>query len=76
LSRLKTKKLLLLKSNLAKAGVTSKALADHLGKHPNLISRWNQNTKYPGLEELYKIAAFLNIPLCDLFVDENPFIED
>lgn len=48
---------------------TSKELADHLGVKPGTVSRWCTNDSQPNIATLFKIARFLEVKICSLFVE-------
>ena len=45
---------------------TNKWLAEQLGKDPATVSKWCTNTTQPGLETLYQIAKYLDVPVSEL----------
>ena len=47
---------------------SSKWLADTIKKSPTTVSRWVTNTVQPSLEQLYEIAAALEMDVRDLIV--------
>lgn len=47
---------------LAEQRRTCKWLATELGKSENTVSRWTTNRTQPSVQQLYDIAAVLNIP--------------
>ncbi len=53
---------------LAEQKMTSKALAQALGKDPATVSKWCTNTAQPSLETLAKIAKILNVDIRTLLV--------
>lgn len=55
-----------LKVVLAEKNVSSKWLAEKLGKNEATISRWCTNDVQPSLKTLFDIANILNIKTTDL----------
>ena len=55
-----------IKAYLALKQVKNKTLAEHLGITPTTVSKWCTNTSQPSIPELYEIAAFLKVKVCDL----------
>lgn len=45
---------------------TNKKLAEILGKDPATVSKWCTNYSQPDLYTLQKIAAALDVDICDL----------
>lgn len=41
--------------------VSQKALAEHLGKKPNVISYWCSGARTPNIEDITEISRFLNV---------------
>ena len=56
---------------LAEKGKSNKWLAATLEVQEVSVSRWCQNKMQPSIETLYKIAATLEVDICDLLVREN-----
>ena len=54
-------------------GVKSKDLSKALGVSGTSVVSWRGNKSQPSLENLYKLAAFLNVEVPDLLAKENPF---
>lgn len=50
-----------IKSVLAEKQMTSKSLAEQLGKGENTVSRWCSNRIQPSLETLIEIANILDV---------------
>lgn len=57
---------------LAKKNVTQKQIAEMLGKSEQSVSNYNKPDKYPLVENLIKIADFLNISTDELLGREKP----
>ncbi|WP_422351287.1 helix-turn-helix transcriptional regulator [Flagellimonas sp.] len=57
-----------IKAVLAENDVTSKALAKHLDKTEQTVSRWCTNDVQPSVENLYQIAKFLDVDIRELLV--------
>lgn len=55
-----------IKAVLAEKQLTSKWLAQELGKAENTVSRWCSNKVQPSLENLFKVAELLEVDICDL----------
>ena len=45
-------------------------LATRIGKHPQSIIAYRNNTSQPPLEVLYQIAKALDVPASDLLVED------
>ena len=58
-----------LKVVLAEKGLSSKWLAEELGKNEATISRWCTNEVQPPIKTFVKIAEKLNVKLTSLFND-------
>jgi len=57
-----------IKEVLVRQGVSQKDLAIQLEKNVHTVSNWCINKSQPHLKELYKIAKFLEVDVCDLLV--------
>ncbi|ERJ84481.1 DNA-binding helix-turn-helix protein [Porphyromonas gingivalis F0566] len=57
-----------IKAVLAEKQLTSKWLAERLGKSENTISKWCSNKVQPSLENLVEIAKILDIDVRELIV--------
>jgi transcriptional regulator with XRE-family HTH domain len=55
-----------IKAFLALKRVKNKALAEHLHVSEQTVSKWCTNFSQPSLPELYAIAEFLEIGVCEL----------
>ncbi|MBL6452088.1 MAG: helix-turn-helix transcriptional regulator [Porphyromonas sp.] len=55
-----------IKSVLAEKQMTSKSLAEQLGKGENTVSRWCSNRIQPSLETLIEIANILDVDVREL----------
>jgi putative transcriptional regulator len=60
-----------IKAVLAEKGVLQQDLATHLNTGEVSVSRWCNNLVQPSIEVFFKIAEFLNVSVCDLFVEEK-----
>lgn len=58
-----------LKVVLVEKNVSSKWLAEQLGKNEATISRWCTNEVQPPLKTFVKVAELLDIKLTNLFID-------
>lgn len=57
-----------IKAVLAEKQLTSKWLAEQLGKSENTISKWCSNKVQPSLENLVEIARILDVDVRELIV--------
>lgn len=57
-----------IKAVLAEKQLTSKWLAEQLGKSENTISKWCSNKVQPSLENLVEIAKILDVDVRELIV--------
>lgn len=57
-----------LKVVLAEKKVTSKWLAEQMGKDPATISKWCTNSSQPSIETLSEVARILNADIRELLV--------
>jgi putative transcriptional regulator len=55
-----------IKAFLALKRVKNKALAGHLNVSVQTVSKWCTNFSQPSLPELYAIAEFLEMNVCEL----------
>jgi putative transcriptional regulator len=55
-----------LKVVLAEQKVANKALAEHLKRRTETVSRWCSNKQQPSLEELNSIAEYLGVDIRNL----------
>ncbi len=55
-----------LKVVLAEKKITSKWLAEQLGKDPTTVSKWCTNKVQPSLETLIEISNILNVDVKEL----------
>lgn len=62
-----------IKVALVDKGKTNKWLAEKLERNSVTVSRWCRNTQQPHLQDLFTIAAMLEVNVCTLLVKENPF---
>jgi putative transcriptional regulator len=58
---------------LEEKGIKQIWLAQKLSKGKGTVSRWCRNDHQPSIDVFFQIAALLNVPVCSLFVEENPF---
>jgi DNA-binding XRE family transcriptional regulator len=59
---------------LVEKNLTSKWLAEQLGKNEATISRWCTNDVQPTLNTLVKVAGLLNVQITDLLNNEQKHI--
>ncbi len=57
-----------IKAVLAEKQLTSKWLAEQLGKSENTISKWCSNKVQPSLENLVEIAKILDVDVRELIM--------
>lgn len=57
-----------LKVVLAEKKITSKWLAEQMGKDPATISKWCTNSSQPSIETLSEVARILNADIRELLV--------
>lgn len=57
-----------LKVVLAEKKITSKWLAEQMGKDPATISKWCTNSSQPSIETLSEVARILNTDIRELLV--------
>lgn len=57
-----------IKAVLAEKNVTSRELANQLGKTETSVSRWCTNDMQPSLETLFAIAKVLDVDMRELLV--------
>lgn len=57
-----------IKAVLADKQLTSKWLADQVGRNKATVSRWCSNQVQPPLETPYQIADLLEVDVCELLV--------
>ena len=62
-----------LKVVLAEKKVTSKWLAEQLGKDPTTVSKWCTNKVQPSLETLYEIGSILNVDFKELLISSKKY---
>jgi transcriptional regulator with XRE-family HTH domain len=55
-----------IKQVLREKGIKQKWLSERLGKSYNMVNSYVQNRRQPSLEDLYKIAALLQVDVTDL----------
>jgi putative transcriptional regulator len=55
-----------IKAHLALKRVRNKTLARHLSVSEQTVSKWCTNFSQPSLPELYAIAEYLDMSVCDL----------
>ncbi|MDV3719760.1 transcriptional regulator [Elizabethkingia anophelis] len=60
-----------LKVVLAEKNLSSKWLAEQLGKNEATISRWCTNEVQPPIKTFVRIAEKLDIKLTSLFIDDD-----
>lgn len=59
-----------IKIALAGSRKSNKQLAEHLNVVNQTVSKWVTNTSQPSIQQLYKIAAYLNVKVYDLLEPE------
>jgi putative transcriptional regulator len=59
-----------IKAYLALKGFKNKALAEHLSVSEQTVSKWCTNYSQPSIPELFAIADFLEVSVCDLLLSE------
>ncbi len=59
-----------LKVVLAEKNMTSKRLAELMGKDPAMVSKWVTNVAQPNVENLILISKFLEVKVDDLLWTE------
>ena len=64
------KKLNRIKLIMVDKEVSVDELATRIGKHPQSIIAYRNNTSQPPLEVLYQIAKALGVPASDLLVED------
>lgn len=64
------KKINRIKVVLVEKGVTSKWLAEQLGKNVTTVSKWCTNDNQPNLETLLLIARLLSVEVQDLIAKD------
>lgn len=47
-------------------------LAEQVGVSKAAVSKWCTNDNQPTVEMLFRIAAFLDVSVCELLIDSNP----
>lgn len=52
-------------------GLSQEALATEIGTQPNTISRWENATYKPKVEDLGKLANFFSVPISLFFPDSQ-----
>lgn len=57
-----------LKSVLGEKNISSKQLANHLGKTESTVSSWCTNDVQPSVETLYTISKYLKVDIRELLV--------
>jgi transcriptional regulator with XRE-family HTH domain len=63
-----------IKVELEKKGLTQTWLAEKLGKSYNMVNSYVQNRRQPSIEQLYKIAALLDIEAKELLVENKSIL--
>ena len=56
---------------LAEKNVRANALKEHLRVSKTSVSNWCNNRNQPTLEHMYEIAEYLNVPVCELLVQNE-----
>ena len=60
-----------IKAQLALKQVKNKTLAEHLDVSTTTVSKWCTNYSQPSIPELFAIAAYLKVKVCDLLEAEQ-----
>ena len=60
-----------IKAELAEQHLTSKWLAEQMGKSETTVSRWVSNKAQPSVEQLYEIARLLKVEVFNLQLRNN-----
>jgi putative transcriptional regulator len=60
-----------IKAHLALKQVKNKTLAEHLQISNTTVSKWCTNYSQPSIPELFAIADFLKINVCELLETQN-----
>lgn len=60
-----------IKAHLALKQIKNKELAEYLSVSDTTVSKWCTNYSQPSIPELYRIADFLKINVCDLLEPLN-----
>ena len=46
---------------IARASISQRDLAEHLGQKPNVVSYWCSGTRTPNAQQIAEIGRFLNV---------------
>ena len=65
-----------LKAQLASKEMMNKTLAELLGVSEQAVSKWCTNNSQPSLQNVFKIAAYLDLPPSEIIGAKNPFVVD
>lgn len=57
-----------IKAELAEADKMNQDLAEFMGVHTTTVSDWCTNTNQPSIQDLFRIAVFLNVDVRVLLV--------
>lgn len=60
-----------IKEVLESKGIKQTWLAEKLGKSYNMVNSYVQNRRQPSLEDLYSIAAILEVSVKDLLIEKE-----
>ena len=60
---------------LVEKNLSSKWLAEQLGKDQTTISKWCTNCNQPDVESLIKISRLLQVELSDIIIVDNPEVK-
>ena len=60
-----------IKEVLEQKGIKQTWLAEQLGKSYNMVNAYVQNRQQPRLEDLYKIAAILQVDIKELIISDK-----
>jgi|TARA_B100000470_G_C19753324_1_gene374859 transcriptional regulator with XRE-family HTH domain len=60
-----------IKEILVRKNVSQKKLSEHLQRNVHTVSSWCTNRAQPHLKELYKIAEYLKVDVCELLKKQD-----
>jgi len=64
-----------IKATLALKGKQNKDLAEYMKVSEQTSSKWSTNLRQPSIPELYQIAAFLGVTVCEL-LETKPILPE
>jgi transcriptional regulator with XRE-family HTH domain len=65
------KKINRIKEILARENVTQKEMSNYLNRSVHTLSSWAINKTQPNLTDLYKIAEYLKVDVCELLKKQD-----